>query len=192
MESVVGTGGAMWLKIAGFAAISALLVTLTRRSLRRTSHGLYRLLAWECLLALFLLNVERWFVDPFSTAQLASWTLLTASAVLAIHGAALLRHRGRPGAARSDDHLIAFERTTVLVTSGAYRYVRHPMYASLLLLGWGIFLKDPSWPGLGLVLAASAFLTALTRVEEAENVRFFGVEYVDYMAKTKRFVPLMF
>lgn len=182
----------MWLKVAAFAATSALLVALTRRSLRRSSHGLYRLLAWECLLALFLLNVERWFVDPFSVAQLASWALLMGSAVLAIQGASLLRHRGRPIAARSDDDLLAFERTTVLVSSGVYRFLRHPLYASLLFLGWGIFLKDPGWPGLVFMLAASGFLTATARVEEAENIRFFGAEYVDYMAKTKRFVPFLF
>jgi protein-S-isoprenylcysteine O-methyltransferase Ste14 len=51
----------------------------------------------------------------------------------------------------------AIEKTTILVTTGAYRYIRHPLYSSLLFLAWGIFFKAPSWPGGLLALAATFF-----------------------------------
>jgi protein-S-isoprenylcysteine O-methyltransferase Ste14 len=35
------------------------------------------------------------------------------------------------------------------------------------------------------------FLVATARVEEAENLRFFGEEYQEYMKRTKMFVPYL-
>jgi len=84
------------------------------------------------------------------------------------------------------------EETTVLVMQGAFRYIRHPLYSSLLFLGWGIFFKDPSFIGSILVLAASAFITATAKVEESENINKFCNTYVEYMKKTKMFIPFLF
>ncbi len=42
------------------------------------SHGFYRFFAWELLLALFVLNVRKWFYRPFTPHQLVSWLLLFA------------------------------------------------------------------------------------------------------------------
>jgi protein-S-isoprenylcysteine O-methyltransferase Ste14 len=79
------------------------------------------------------------------------------------------------------------------VTRGAYRFIRHPMYASLLLLAWGIFFKDPaSLAGLALAGLASLCLYLTARVEESENLRRFGEEYRVYMRGTKRFIPFLF
>ena len=72
------------------------------------------------------------------------------------------------------------------------KYIRHPLYTSLLLLGWRAFFKDPSLPGGILVLATCAFLTTTARVEEAENLDKFGVDYAAYMGTTKMFIPFLF
>jgi protein-S-isoprenylcysteine O-methyltransferase Ste14 len=175
-----------------FAAASLFFVWFSRASLRVPgSHGFYRFFAWECLAALLLLNAPVWFHDPFSPAQVASWLLLTGAAVLAVHGIWLLRRIGRPDANRADEGLVGFEKTTKLVTEGAYRYIRHPLYSSLLMLDWGIFLKDVSWVGLALALAVSFLLTATARAEEAENLRFFGPPYDDYRKRTRMFIPFV-
>jgi protein-S-isoprenylcysteine O-methyltransferase Ste14 len=65
------------------------------------------------------------------------------------------------------------------------------MYSSLLLLAWGIFFKAPSWPGAGLVVAATLFLWLTARSEEAEDLRYFGVPYRDYMRHSWMFVPFV-
>jgi hypothetical protein len=58
------------------------------------------------------------------------------------------RTRGRPDASRHDGApLLYFEKTTQLVTTGVFKYIRHPLYSSLLLLAWGVFFKHPSWVG---------------------------------------------
>ncbi len=174
----------MW-QVIVFAIVSVGIVLFSRTSLRHPqAHGFFRFFAFESILALLLLNLEHWFSKPFSALQIVSWLLLLASLFLAVHGFYLLRVIGQPEG--------KFENTTTLVTAGAYRYIRHPLYASLLFLGWGAFCKQPSLLGGFLVLATTAFLVATARVEEAENRRKFGAEYAAYMKTTKMFIPFLF
>ncbi len=88
--------------------------------------------------------------------------------------------------------MLGIEKTTELVTVGIYRYNRHPIYSSLLFLAWGAFFKHPSLAGLFLVMTATFFLMMTAKMEEAENVRFFGAAYQSYMKKTRMFIPLLF
>ena len=92
----------------------------------------------------------------------------------------------------AEGHLLGIEKTTRLVTTGAFRYIRHPLYSSLLLLAWGVFFKNPSWAGICLALGATAFLVATAMVEEAENLLYFGPVYREYMRRTKMFIPYLF
>lgn len=172
---------------------TASLVYVSRASLVvPRSHGFYRFFAWEAILALGLLNVDAWFREPFSWHQLISWPLLVISALLVIAGVRLLTGRGAPDALRDDVPMVAFEKTTRLVTTGVYRTIRHPLYSSLLFLAWGIFFKVPSWLGGALAIAATLFLVVTARVEEAEDIRFFGDEYREYRRRTRMFIPFLF
>lgn len=177
-----------------FIVLSAGIAYLSRASLRvPRSHGFYRFFAWELILALILLNITQWFREPLSPRQLVSWFLLISTFIPGVPGIRLLITQGRPEAHRRDDvALIGIEKTTRLVTTGVFRYIRHPLYCSLLLLAWGAFFKDPSWMGGGLALLATAFLVATARVEEAENIRYFGAAYRAYMRQTKLFIPFLF
>jgi Phospholipid methyltransferase len=88
--------------------------------------------------------------------------------------------------------LLEFEKTTMLVTVGAYHYIRHPMYGSLLFLTWGVFFKNPFWLNVILALIASCFLVATTKTEEAENICFFHESYLEYTKQIKMFIPFLF
>jgi protein-S-isoprenylcysteine O-methyltransferase Ste14 len=162
-----------------------------RSLLKPFSHGFYRFFAWECILALVLLNFPMWTLDPFSPRQIASWLLLLVSVALPMHAVRLLQTIGRPTDERQDEELLPFERTSTLVTTGAYRYIRHPMYAALLFLAWGSFLKNFSLLTIALVGGASIalFFTALR--DEAVCNRHLGAAYAEYMKTTKRFVPFV-
>lgn len=185
------------LRVIIFAILSAALAYVSRASLKvPRSHGFYRFFAWECILALFVLNfinVRQWFGDPFSVRQVISWLLLIGCIIPGLHGVHLLRTQGKPDARRARDApLVWIEQTTQLVTTGAFRYIRHPLYSSLLLLAWGVFFKHPSWVGGGVVLGATALLLATAKVEELENLRYFGAAYQAYMQRTKMFIPFVF
>jgi protein-S-isoprenylcysteine O-methyltransferase Ste14 len=183
----------MIVKAAVFLLATAGLGYVSRASLRQPgSHGFYRFFAWEAIVALAVLNVEVWFRDPLLWHQIISWVLLVISGFLVIHGVQLLRTIGKQNSQRDDSPMLEFEKTTTLVTRGAYRYIRHPLYSSLLFLAWGVFFKDPSWLGGGLALAATLFLVATAKAEEAEDVCFFGPAYQEYIKQTKMFIPFLF
>lgn len=175
-----------------FALGSIGLIWLSRRSLLRpASHGFPRFFAFEAILALFLLNAPYWFVRAFGTQQLISWFLLAVSAVLVVWGVILLRGLGRARPATDGAPVFEWENTASLVTSGIYRYIRHPMYSSLLFLAWGTLLKSVSTTALALATLATVAVVATARVEESENVARFGQEYRDYMRRSRRFVPFV-
>jgi protein-S-isoprenylcysteine O-methyltransferase Ste14 len=176
-----------------FALGSIFIIFVSRKSLLSLrSHGFYRFFAWEILMGIFLLNAGTWFHNPLAWHQLISWTLLIISIVLVILGLTLLRQIGEQDAGRNDASLFTLEKTSKLVTIGLYRYIRHPLYSSLFFLGWGIFFKSPSWLDAGLAILCTFFLTATARAEEFENIEYFGDEYVNYMERTKMFVPFLF
>ena len=180
-------------KIIIFFLASAPIVWISRFSLRSCrSHGLYRFFAWEAILALILLNLNYWFYEPFRIRQLVSWLLLIISLYLVIRGMQLLGTAGKPDSRRDDPSLLGLEKTTELVTRGLYRYIRHPLYSSLLFLAWGAFFKMLSAAGLCLAVLATIFLTVTAKMEEAENTIFFGPAYTIYMRKTKMFIPILF
>jgi protein-S-isoprenylcysteine O-methyltransferase Ste14 len=179
--------------LLAFCAGSLLLIWLSRKPLRHPgSHGFYRFLAWECMLALIILNRRPWGEDPFSAHQMIAWVLLLASIFLVVAAVRSLRQAGKSAAHRSDDALYEFEKTTQLVSEGIFRHIRHPMYASLLALAWGAFFQAPSWAGGSLVAAASLFLLLTALSDEKECLAYFGEAYADYMQRTRRFIPGLF
>lgn len=176
-----------------FVAVTAFFIYVSRQSLLRPqSHGFYRFFAWECILVLLLLNAPHWTSNPFSVNQLVSWLLLFTSIYLVVHGVHLLRVIGKPDQSRLDAELLAFEKTSSLVTVGIYKYIRHPLYASLLFLNWGAFFKQPTILGIALALAATWFLTRTAKMDEVECLQHFGDAYQGYMQRTKKFVPFLF
>jgi len=176
-----------------FIIVSAFLGAVSRKALLRPrSHGFYRFFAWECILALVLLNVPYWTRTPLALHQLISWTLLLISLLLVIHGLHLLQVVGKPNQNRADAELFAFEKTSCLVTVGVYKSTRHPLIASLLFLAWGAFCKRPTWPGLSLALLASVLLYLTAKKEESECLQYFGTAYQTYMVGTKNFIPFIF
>ncbi len=180
-------------KIIVFLIASAGLFWVSRSSLRDLrSHGFYRFFAFEAIVILILLNIDYWFYEPFSIHQIISWLLLIISLFLVIHGFQLLHKVGKPDSKRKDSSLIGIEKTTELVTIGAYRYIRHPIYSSGLYGVWGVFFKQPSWLGFSLAVIITFFLTVTAKIEEAENISFFGDAYKSYMKKTKMFIPFVF
>lgn len=174
-----------------FIVGTLLLAFISRQSLRHPrSHGFARFFAWECILLLLLHNVPYWFEQRFAWYQLLSWLLLFTSIPMVVCGAVLLRQHGASNPQRDDPTLLAFEKTSQLVTHGIYRYIRHPLYGSLLLLTWGLYLKQPFWwPGLLLAVVATAALQLAASTEEQENLAYFGEAYERYRVGTRRFIP---
>jgi protein-S-isoprenylcysteine O-methyltransferase Ste14 len=182
------------LRIVLFCLGSLALLPLSRRSLRHVrAHGFPRFFAFELLLALILCNAPVWFRDPFSVRQWSAWILGAVSIALAVEGFRLLHQMGKPRPLTVESTNLPFENTTRIVTTGAYRWIRHPLYASLLALALSAYFKNPLnlWTIL-MTLGVGCSLLATAMAEERENVQRFGAAYASYMRSTKRFVPFFF
>lgn len=75
-----------------------------------------------------------------------------------------------------------------LVTTGPYKWIRHPMYTSLLLFMLGIALYRHAWPNyLGMALLSVAIFGKMHREEAHLHVKF--ADYSDYVKRTHRLFP---
>jgi protein-S-isoprenylcysteine O-methyltransferase Ste14 len=180
-------------KVLVFAILSIPIVIISFRSLKVPgSHGFYRFFGWEGLLWLAVSNFSYWFEQPFSLLQIISWILLFYSLYLVIAGVLLLMQKGKAHHSRQDQTLFSFEKTTELVETGVFRYIRHPLYGSLTFLTWGIFLKQPTWWFLLVTLFSSLMFFLTAKRDEKECIAYFGEAYKDYMKRTKMFIPYIF
>ncbi len=179
--------------LVDFILFSIPIVIISWKSLKnREGHGFYRFFSWEAILVLLTFNIEFWFTDPFSIHQIISWILLIISLFMVFTGIITLKKGRKPKPAREQEDLYAFEMTSDLVKTGIYKYIRHPMYSSLLFLTWGIYLKSPDWILFPVAVISSVFLLLTSFADEKECIRFFGQKYIEYMKKTTRFIPYLF
>jgi protein-S-isoprenylcysteine O-methyltransferase Ste14 len=146
-------------------------------------HGIARFFAFESTFILVLLNLRVWFVKPLSLLQIASWILLLLSIYVVTTGYLLLKRKGKPDT--------NFENTSLLVKSGIYKYIRHPLYLSIFLLGTGVMLKNPATAQLvlGTINLVAVYITS--RIEENEMIIKFGDDYRLYMTESKMFIPFI-
>ncbi len=151
---------------------------------RSHPYRFQRFLAFESILSLIFLNGDIWFLNPLSISQVISWICLAGSLFLAGYGFYLVKTKGNP---EGD-----FEDTTSLITSGVYKYIRHPLYTSLILFSLGAFLKGPSLFGFGLLITTIIGVYLTARIEEGFNLERFGDPYQEYLDRTKRFIPYIF
>jgi len=173
-----------------FLILSIPIAAISARSIFDTkNHGFYRFFSWECILWLIISNIKYWFYDPLSLPQILSWSLLIVAFYLAIAGFIEMKKKGKAGKNREDSTLYEFERTSELVESGIFKYIRHPMYSSLIFLTWGIFFKNATY-GLLVISALSSLFLILTSIfDEKECIGYFGEKYRYYMKRSKRFIP---
>jgi protein-S-isoprenylcysteine O-methyltransferase Ste14 len=177
-------------KLLAFAILSVFIIAFSWHVLLKPkSHGFYRFFGWEGIAWLFVSNYKYWFDDPFSVYQIISWILLFYATVIVIVGVILMKTKGKADKTREDNSLYSFERTTELIETGVYKYIRHPLYGSLIFLAWGICLKNPTVEMLVVSVISTIFLVVNSMIEEKENIKYFGGKYKEYMKRSKMFVP---
>jgi protein-S-isoprenylcysteine O-methyltransferase Ste14 len=175
-----------------FCILSLPLVALSWRSMfSLKNHGVFRFVVWECILWLSIQNYRYLIVREFDFQRIVSSILMMASLALVVSAAFIMHKKGKATSLRTDSTLFAFEKTTELVESGVFGYVRHPMYGSLLFLTWGILLRniEMSLTVIAVISTCASVIAAL--IEEKENIHYFGDRYNRYRLKTKMFIPFI-
>lgn len=78
-----------------------------------------------------------------------------------------------------------------LVTTGIYKYIRHPQYTGLLLLSLGMLIE---WATIPLILFYPVMIFIYVRLakrEEKDMLSEFGEDYKTYKNNTKMFIPFI-
>jgi len=114
---------------------------------------------------------------PLALMLMAVGTGLIVAARVALDRAGTTWHPTEPG------------RTTALVTSGAYRLSRNPMYLGMeiVLLGWAVALASPA-AALVSVLFVAYIARFQIRPEELALSVSLGQDYRDYSKRVRRWV----
>lgn len=76
-----------------------------------------------------------------------------------------------------------------LVTTGPYRYIRHPLYMAGVALNLSLAAIAGSWFIVALLAVGVGFILIRLPKEEAELAARFGEEYARYRARTGCFIP---
>ncbi|HEX5102376.1 MAG TPA: isoprenylcysteine carboxylmethyltransferase family protein [Pirellulaceae bacterium] len=87
---------------------------------------------------------------------------------------------------------VVTRREHTLVTSGPYRWVRHPFYVAFLLGMTAIAIVLANWLLLMIGIAAFTLLAIRSRKEEANLELRFGDNYRRYREQTEAFYPRLF
>jgi protein-S-isoprenylcysteine O-methyltransferase Ste14 len=122
-------------------------------------------------------------------APLSLW-LVQLGAALTLAGIAFaIWARARIAGNWSSD--VTVKRDHELITTGPYRWVRHPIYSGILLALLGTALALGEWRGLfAIVLAGAAFWRKLG-IEEAVMRRQFGEAYATYTERVPALIPFV-
>ena len=76
-----------------------------------------------------------------------------------------------------------------LKITGFNRFVRHPLYLSILNITWGYFLLKPSALNLSIALVITVYIYIGTRLEEQKLIKDFGQDYVRYQKDVPMLIP---
>lgn len=165
--------------------------SLTDERLDRWQEGVFILFGLRLGAVPVFLGGIVWMIAPqwmaWSAMLIPEWMRCLGLAVAGCSGGLVVWTFRNLGKNLTDT--VVTRRDHTLVTSGPYRYVRHPFYVAgaLGFLGGSLAMAS------GFLLLSGcvplAFLVARTRIEEEKLIERFGDDYRRYMQATGRFFP---
>lgn len=159
--------------------------------LDRRQEGLFVLVTLRPLGAVAWLGLIAYMVKPswmaWSSVALPESLRWAGAGVGAVAGGLLLWTLSSLGKNLTDTVVTRREHT--LVTSGPYRWVRHPFYDAAALCVVANSLVAANWFLLFTGGLAVVLLIVRTRTEEEKLLARFGDAYRAYMERTGRFLP---
>lgn len=183
--------------IAGFLIVFPIMVYHrvkahgTGEKLDRWQEGAFILFTLRPIGIAVMAGLFTYMVNParmaWSSMPLPIW-LRWIGVGIGVAGAALLVWTLRSLGRNLTDTVVT-RRDHTLVTTGPYRWVRHPFYTVVALIMLSNALAAANW----FILVGGAVVVMLlairVRIEEAQLLARFGGAYEAYMHRTHRFLP---
>ena len=163
----------------------------TGETLDRRQEGLFILFTLRPIGLSMMAGLIAYMINPASMAWSSFpapvWLRWTGVAIGALSAVVLLWTLSNLGKNLTDTVVTRREHT--MVSSGPYRWVRHPFYIGVSLAIVANGLVAANWFILGAGAVVVALLVLRTRTEERKLLERFGDSYRAYMDRTGRFVP---
>lgn len=185
-----------WLLVAGALMFFPVMLyfrlkSRTREPLDRRQEGLFILLTLRPIGLATLAGFFTYLASPsrmaWASLPFPVWLRWAGIAAGVAGGILILWTMSTLGPNLTDT--VVTRRNHTLVTSGPYRWVRHPFYDSVALFLTACGLAAANWFLLAGGLTAIALLVVRTAAEEERLVARFGESYRSYMNRTGRFLP---
>ncbi|MEO3892236.1 isoprenylcysteine carboxylmethyltransferase family protein [Nonomuraea sp. B5E05] len=151
-----------------------------------------RVLVFLYIRPLLMIAVFPWLIAVLSGAAAGTAPLVLVGLIVGALGSILLGSAHwlvyRP--AQWTSQRSPFGTPDGLVTTGPYRYLRHPQLVGVyaVILAWALAL--PHWTLFAYLVATMVTsMTVAVRAEEKQVEQAFPVRYRDYRSRTRRFVP---
>jgi protein-S-isoprenylcysteine O-methyltransferase Ste14 len=162
-------------------------------SKRNAKYHLNAFIGFRLALLVFVLVVFR----PFSRTDFTYYNVVSKNEVLLVAGfilflaGILLAIWARVYLGKNWGMPMSVKKDPELVTSGPYRYIRHPIYTGFLLAMIGSAISSSIfWLAL-FVFSAPYFIYSALKEEQLMSKQFPKV-YPDYKSKTKMLIPFIF
>lgn len=159
--------------------------------LDRRQEGLFLLVSIRILGVMWNAGLLAFLID----ASLMAWSsvplpvkLRWIGVGLGIVAAALLIWTFRNLGKNLTDTVLTRKEHT-LVTTGPYRWVRHPFYVAVALAAFANSLVTANWFFIGTGSVLFVLLVVRTSKEQEKMIERFGDDYREYMKRTGRFFP---
>jgi protein-S-isoprenylcysteine O-methyltransferase Ste14 len=178
-----------WAVLVGIAALQLYLGLVGGRS-RPYDEGTVRVVQYAIGLPT-LAGLAAFLIDPdlaqFALVRLPTMTRVGGVALFDVSALLIFWAHACLGRFWSAD--LETKSSHVLVESGPYRLVRHPLYSAFFGLTGGLFMMSGNWL---VALPMGAYFCAVAArasVEERMLIERLGAAYVSYMGRTGRFLP---
>jgi protein-S-isoprenylcysteine O-methyltransferase Ste14 len=163
----------------------------TGERLDRRQEGLFVLISLRLVALVGIVGLLAFLINPrwmaWSSLALPVW-LRWVGVALGILATLLLTWTFHNLGKNLTDTVVT-RREHTLVTTGPYRWVRHPFYVTFLLAFLANSLAAANWLIFATGTVAFLLLVVRTGTEEARLIDRFGEDYRRYMGRTGRFFP---
>jgi protein-S-isoprenylcysteine O-methyltransferase Ste14 len=152
----------------------------------RTYRIVYSLIATIGLLFLLSLNGGIQAADFFESKGFIKYISL----MLATFGVMVMQSSFKQYGLKSFLGLAAEKNQ--LREDGILKYIRHPIYAGIILISLGFFLFIPNLPTMISSICILTYLPIGIYLEEKKLVKYFGDLYIDYKKRVPSLIPRLF
>jgi len=151
----------------------------------RLIYSLYSTLFFFGLFVFAATIVPQWIFNPADGSTYFGFMLATFGTIISVKSMKGISS-GRFIGWRLHDDLSDNEE---LIRDGWYKYMRHPLYAGLILIFLGYFLYVPNLSSLIHLLALLCYLPVGIYFEEEKLLSIYGEAYVNYKKTVPPIIP---